>query len=54
MEGRTMPDPDGMREAGWVLGPGGLHGFIKRISQEILAGFRLDGHKPIPVLSFQL
>jgi hypothetical protein len=49
-----MPDPDGVRQAGRVLRPGGLDRLVERIPQEKLAGFWLDGNKPIPVLGFQI
>jgi hypothetical protein len=54
MERRTVPDPDGMRQTGRILRPGGLHGLIERIPQEILAGFWLDSNEPIHVLGFQI
>ena len=31
VEGRPMPDPDGVRQAGRVLRPGGLYRLIERI-----------------------
>jgi hypothetical protein len=54
VEGRAMPDPNGVRQAGRVFRPGGLYRLIERIPQEILAGFWLDSNKPIHVLGFQI
>jgi hypothetical protein len=54
MERRILPDPDGVRQTGRVLHPGKLHRLIERIAQEVLAGFRLNRHKPIHVLGFQI
>jgi hypothetical protein len=53
VKGRAMSDPDGVRQARRVLRPGRLHGLVKRIPQETLAGFWFDGDESIRVLSFQ-
>jgi hypothetical protein len=53
VKGRTVPDPDGVRQAGRVLRPGRLHRLVERIPQEILTGFRLNRYKSIPVLGLQ-
>jgi hypothetical protein len=52
VKGRAMPDPDRMRQAGWVLCPGRLHCLIEPVPQKILAGFRLDRDEPIHVQGF--
>jgi len=49
----AVPDPDGVGQAGRVLRSGGLHRFVERIAQEILAGFRFDGDEAIPVDGLQ-
>jgi hypothetical protein len=49
-----MPDPDGVRQTGWVLCPGGLDSLIEGISQEMLAGFWLDSKKTTWMLGLQI
>src|SRR5947209_12120959 len=53
VKGGTMPDPDGVRKAGRVLCPDQGRRLVERVPQEVLAGFRLDGHEPIQVLGLQ-
>jgi hypothetical protein len=54
VECRTVPDPDGVRQTGRILCPGGLHSLIERIAQEVFAGFWLDSNEPIRVLGFKI
>jgi hypothetical protein len=49
-----VTDPDGVRQAIPVPRPGGPDRIVQRVRQKVVAGLRLDGHEPAPVVGLSV